>query len=121
MKIQGVDGGTLRDVAVDDSGRVVLSPTSGTSTVADGSGTIAAGGTAQNLFGGATPATGFSIYNPGTSSLWFSKSGTAAPSSAGSTELAPGGLYETPPEYTPNHAISIYGGVTGQPFTAERW
>ncbi len=122
MKIQGVDGGTLRDVLVDSSGRVVLSPTSGTNTVVDGSGTITTGGAAQNLFGGTVPAAGFEIYNPhGSDSLWISKQGTAAPNTSGSIEVPPGGMYTTPQAYVPNHVISIYGGTTGQPFTAERW
>ncbi len=122
MKIQGVDGSTLRDVLVDSSGRVILSPTSGTSTVVDGSGTITTGGMAQNLFSGATPSAGFEIYNPHASaSLWISKTGTAAPNAAGSIEIVPGGMYVTPPGYIPNHAVSIYGATTSQPFTAERW
>lgn len=122
MKIQGVDGGTLRDVAVDSSGRVILSPTSGASTVVDGSGTITTGGAAQSLFGGAVPAAGFEIYNPHASaSLWISKQGTATPNTAGSIEIAPGAMYVTPPGYVPNHAVSVYGVITGQPFTAERW
>lgn len=123
MKISGVDSSAEgHDVLVDTSGRLIISPTSGGSTVVDGSGTITLGGTAQNLFGGTIPAAGFEIYNPSASySLWISKSGTAAPNAAGSIELQPGALYTTPKGYTPNHAINIYGSQTSQPFTAERW
>jgi len=122
MKISGVDSlAEGHDVLVDTSGRLIISPTPGASTVVDGSGTITTGGTAQNLFTGTTPVAGFAVGNPGTTSLWISKSTTAAPNAAGSVEVAPGMLYETPSEYTPNHAVSIYGATTGQPFTAERW
>jgi len=87
----------------------------------DGSTTITAGGTAQNLFGGVTPNK-YGIYNPhATQDLWVSDSTTAAPNAAGSIRVpANGGWYETPSWYVPLGAVSIYGAVTGQPVTARR-
>ncbi len=91
-------------------------------TASDGSGTITTGGTAQNLFAGATPAHGFSIFNcDATNDLWFSLSTTAAPNTAGSFLLAASACYEFPSAAFPFHAISIYGAVTGQQFTAIKW
>lgn len=85
--------------------------------------TIAAGGVAQNLFGGATPTNGWAIYNPDASNdLWVSDSTTAAANGQGSIKVAAnGGGYETPPGYKPSHAVSIIGAVTGQKITACRW
>jgi hypothetical protein len=89
----------------------------------DGSTTIATGGTAQNLFAGATPVNGWAIYNPdATNDLWVSDSNTAAANGGGSIRVvANGGGYETPVGYKPLGAVSIVGAVTGQKITARRW
>lgn len=89
----------------------------------DGSGTITTGATAQNLFAGTAPANGFAVYNPDpTNDLWVSDSTTAAANAVGSIRCAAnGGGYETPPNSKPLGVVSIFGGVTGQKFTARRW
>lgn len=89
----------------------------------DGSTTITAGGTAQNLFAGVTPANGFAVYNPNSSDdLWVSDSTTAAPNGVGSIRVAAnGGGYESPNNYKPIGAISVYGPTTGDAVTARRW
>ena len=94
-----------------------------TDTGSDGSASITTGGTAQNLFGSATPANGFAIYNPNsTNDLWVSDSTTASANGQGSLRVpANGGSYETPPGYKPMGAISIVGAVTSQKITARRW
>lgn len=92
-----------------------------TATAADNS--IAAGGTAQQIFGSTIPADGYGVYNPdAVNDLWVSDSGTAAPNASGSIRVAAnGGWYETPVTYKPVGAPSIYGAVTGQFYTARRW
>jgi hypothetical protein len=91
-------------------------------TAADGSGSITLGGTAQNLFGGNTPANGFAVYNPdATNTLWISLSTTAAANGQGSIPILPNGGYETPPDVKPFQAISIVGAQTAQKFTAMQW
>ena len=90
-------------------------------TPVSGSGTITLGGTAQNLFGGTIPISGFEVSNPGTASLWISKSSEASPGGQDSIEIPPGAVYTTPTGYSPNHSVSIYGATTGQSFMAERW
>lgn len=92
-------------------------------TGSDGSGTITAGGTAQNLFAGATPTNGFEVINPDASEdLWVSLSTTAAPNASGSIRVAAnGGAYSTPLGMKPWHAISIVGATTGHKFTAAKW
>lgn len=94
-----------------------------TGTAIDGSTTIASGGTAQTLFGGATPSNGFAIYNPdSTNDLWVSDSTTAAANGQGSLRVpANGGSYETPGSYKPIGAVSVIGAVTSQKITARRW
>jgi hypothetical protein len=89
----------------------------------DGSSTITAGGTAQNMFGAATPTNGFEVCNVDLAEdLWISLSTTAAPNAAGSIRIAPnGGCYSSPPGMKPFHAISIYGATTGHKFTATQW
>jgi hypothetical protein len=88
-----------------------------------GSTSITAGGTAQNLFGGATPTNGFEVCNPDASNdLWISDETTAAANGQGSIRVAAnGGSYTTPPGYRPIGAVSIVGAVTGQKITARKW
>lgn len=92
-------------------------------TTTDGSTTLTTGGTAQNLFGGTTPANGFSICNPDpTNDLWVSDSTTALANGMGSIRIAAnGGYYTTEAGQKPLGAISIVGTVTGQKITARRW
>lgn len=92
-------------------------------TSTDGSTTITAGGTAQNLFSGATPAHGFEICNPGTvDDLWVSDSTTAAANNTGSYRVAlNGGCYVTPAGRLPIGAVSIVGATTGDKITARSW
>jgi len=92
-------------------------------TGVDGSSTITAGGTAQDLFSSATPTNGFAVYNPDASEdLWISLSTTAVANGAGCIRIAAnGGGYETPPNMKPFHAISIVGATTGHKFTAIKW
>ena len=114
-------------------------PTAGTGTVStldavlavlpqaasgtDASSTITSGGTAQNLFSGATPANGFLVFNSdATEDLWISMSTTALANGTGSIRLAAnGGGYETPLAMRPFHAVSIVGTTTGHEFTAISW
>lgn len=88
-----------------------------------GDATVAAGGTAQNLFGGATPANGFSVANPNLADdCWISDSVTAAVNGRGSYRLAAnGGEYDTPPAYKPVGAVSAICPTTGDVLTARRW
>ncbi|MBV9861898.1 MAG: hypothetical protein JO267_07095 [Alphaproteobacteria bacterium] len=88
---------------------------------ADGSGTIGTGGSAQTLFGGIVPITGFLVQNNSAGTLWVSEVGVAAAGGASIQIAANGGLFVTPPGYKPAGAISLYGATTGQAFTARRW
>jgi hypothetical protein len=86
----------------------------------DGSGTVAAGGTAQSLFGGIAPANGFLVQNNSSAALWVSDTGAASTGGA-SIQIAPnGGLFATPSGYKPAGAVSLYRATTGQAFAARR-
>jgi hypothetical protein len=86
----------------------------------DGSGMIATGGTAQQLFGGVVPANGWLVCNNSSAALYVSDVGTAAPGGS-SIQIAPGLTFWTPSGYRPGGAVSIYGGTSGQGFAARRW
>lgn len=87
-----------------------------------GDGSIVTGGTAQALFGGATPANGWKVANPDPAEdLWVSDSGAAAPNGAGSYRLPAGGVLTTEPGERPCGPVSVYGATTGHAITARSW
>src|SRR5260370_11706589 len=67
----------------------------------DGSGTIAAGGSAQALFGGVVPANGFLVQNNSSAALWLSDVGAAAARGASIQTGANGGAFAPPAAATP--------------------
>jgi len=87
----------------------------------DGSGTVAAGGSAQTLFGGAVPQNGFLVQNNSSAALWVSDVGAASAGGASIQIAANGGVFATPSGYKPAGAVSLYGATTGQSFAARRW
>jgi hypothetical protein len=87
----------------------------------DGSGTVAAGGSAQTLFGGIVPTNGYLVQNNSSGPLWISDVGGASAGGASIQLAANGGIFATPSGYQPAGAISLYGATTGQAFAARRW
>jgi len=87
----------------------------------DGSGTLAAGGSAQTLFGGIVPANGFLVQNNSSATLWISDVGAAANGGASIQVAANGGIFATPSGYKPAGAVSLFGATTGQAFAARSW
>jgi hypothetical protein len=87
----------------------------------DGSGAVAAGGSAQALFGGIAPVNGFLVQNNSSAALWVSDVGTAAAGGASIQIAANGGVFATPSGYKPAGAVSLFGATTGQAFAARRW
>jgi len=88
---------------------------------ADGSGMIATGGTAQLLFGGIVPPTGYLIQNLSADYLYLSDVGNAAPAGAALMIAPGGGYFETPANYRSVGPISLYGATAGQVFAARYW
>jgi len=91
------------------------------SAASDGSGAVAAGGSAQTLFGGVVPVNGFLVQNNSSSALWICDVGTASAGGASIQLAANGGLFQTPSGYKPAGAVSLFGATTGQAFAARRW
>jgi hypothetical protein len=91
------------------------------SAASDGSGTVASGGNAQTLFGGAVPANGFLVQNNSSAVLWICDTGAASNGGASLQLAANGGIFVTPSGYKPAGPVSLYGGTTGQAFAARRW
>jgi hypothetical protein len=89
--------------------------------VSDGSGTITAGGTAQNLFGGTTPVNGYLVQNTSNAVMWINDTGAAATAGGSSFVINPASEIVSPPGYKPPGALSIFCATTGQTFAARKW
>ena len=87
----------------------------------DGSGTIACGCSAQLLFGGIVPKSGYLICNNSAHPLYVSDVGQATPGGGTAILIPPHGTFITPPGYAAPQAVSLYGPTTGQSFAARYW
>lgn len=90
-------------------------------TLTNRSGTIAAGGTAQQLMPANTARRGFKLQNLSAGDLWIREDGSAATAAAPSIKLVSGGYYEPPPSGVTDAAVSVIGATTGQAFSAWEW
>lgn len=113
----GGGGGGLTDAELRASPVAV---TTAAGTLADRSGTITAGGTAQQLMASNASRKGFSVQNVSSGDLWVRETGTAAAAQP-SLKLAPGAYFETPAGYGSVGAVSVFGATTGQAFCAREW
>ena len=88
----------------------------------DLSGTIIAGGTAQDLVApDVTPRfpLRIQVQNLGSADLWVREDGTAS-AGAGSIKIPPGAVYESPCGSS-SASASIFSTLTGHAFTARRY
>jgi len=90
------------------------------STSADRGGTIAAGGTAQQMMAANTARRGFLIQNQSTGDLYINGLSSAAANQS-SLRIPAGALYETSPHHSGTGAVSIFGATTGQAFYAREF
>jgi hypothetical protein len=110
---QGLTDAQLRATAV------TIKPQGGTLT--DRSGTITAGGTAQQLMAANAARIGFAIQNLSTTAdLWINTPGTAAASQP-SIKLLPGAYFEAPAGFGAVGAISVFSATTGVAFSAREY
>lgn len=115
----GGDGDGLTDAELRASPVVVTSQAGVTLTNISGS--LTAGGTAQNAAGANSSRRGFFIQNiHASSSLWISTLATAVADQP-SIEIKPGALYESPPGGCGGGAISVIGATTGQKWVGREW
>lgn len=84
----------------------------------DRSGTIAAGGTSQQVAAALSTRKWLVVQNLSAEDLYLNF-GTAAVQTQPSIRLAPGGSYENPPHFCPSGTINIIGATTGSVFTAK--
>lgn len=89
-------------------------------TYTDRSGTIAAGGTRQQLAASNASRKGFFIQNNSTGNLWINF-GVNAVQSQPSLLLLPNAYFEIPEHGVSTAALDIVGPTTGQTFTAKEW
>ena len=94
--------------------------TSAEAKTKNASGTIIAGGTAQELMAANKGRGGFWIQNVSDGDLWINELGTAAAAQP-SMKLAAGALYESPVTGCTANAISIFGATTAKAFSAREW
>jgi hypothetical protein len=85
------------------------------------SGSITAGGTAQQLMPANAARLGWSIQNHSTGDLWVNDVGGTAAAIQPSIQVPSGALYESPPGCAPTSSISVFGATTGARFAAREW
>lgn len=100
--------------SVDASGNPVSGGSSSLPAGTNRSGTIATGGTAQQLAPANASRAFLKGQNTSTGDLWINESGSAASSSSPSYRVIAGGTFAV----NTNQAISIWGATTGQSFSA---
>jgi len=88
-------------------------------TITNRSGTIATGGTAQQLMEANAGRGGWSIQNQSGADLWVNPFETATIGTG--VKVLAGALYEAPQNAQGVGAISIIGATTGQAFYAMEW
>lgn len=84
------------------------------------SGTVTAGGTAQNAAAANAARVGFWIMNLSAGDLWISTLAAAAASQP-ALKLTAGTYYEAPPGGAGTGAISVFGATTGQAWAGREW
>ncbi|MGU3386938.1 hypothetical protein ACLBYG_20675 [Methylobacterium sp. D53M] len=89
-------------------------------TATSHSGTIAAGGTAQQLMAANASRRGFVVQNQSSGDLYVNGLGTAT-ADQNSLKIAAGDFYETSVQHVGTGAVSIIGATTGQAFYAREY
>jgi len=82
----------------------------------DRSGSIATGGTAQNVATANADRRGFTLQNTSDAEMRVTESGTAATGTTG-YQVLPGGRFTA----STSKAISVFGATTGKTFAATEW
>lgn len=89
------------------------------SPLADGSGSITTGGTAQTVFAANTNRRYLYIQNNSTAALWINFT-TTATTSQPSIQIAAGADFVMDGSFVSTELVSIVGATTGQTFTAKQ-
>lgn len=115
--------GEQRDLRVDSTGALAISSIGADGQASnplpagtDRSGTIATGGTAQNVAAANTARRGPDFQNTSDTEMRVTENGTAATATTGFQVLA-GGAFRA----RTNRAISVFCATTGKAFAATEW
>ena len=92
-----------------------------TVTITDRSGTIAAGGIAQQLAPANGTRRGLRIMNISSGDLWINDKGMLATPSQPSFKIPANSMYENPINGVSGAILSVFGSATGQAFEACEW
>jgi hypothetical protein len=118
-RVEALDGATV--TATLDAAQLPLPVHTVGVPLTDRSGTIAAGGTSQQLMAANAARRGLFVQNhSATDSLWIDETGSAEQGQP-SIRIPPGAMYETPAGGCPLSAVAIVGPTLGQAFTAREW
>ena len=97
--------------------QIATNTTGGSGGDTDRSGTIAAGGTAQQAMAANSVRKHFFFQNLSDTDMWVRWTGTASAGAGSVLVKAGGGSYENPPNFCPTGAISIFCVTTGKAYT----
>ncbi len=111
---------TLYDTAGSPLAAAAPTPVPTRGNAVDRSGTIALGGTSQQLMAANATRVYFLIENVSTGDLWFNY-GIAAVVGQPSIKIPAGGSYENPPHFVDPRAINIIGATTTAPFVSKEF
>lgn len=129
-RVPGAGGNSLT-LATSNAGQAVISSatfaggvngsaaTAGGGALLDGSGTITAGGAAQQIFAARPNRIYLFVQNLSAHNLYVNL-GAVATGGAGSIILVPNGSIVYENAFVPNGLVSIYGATTADPFTAKQ-
>lgn len=107
-------------VKVTANNAMKVAPTGNAVSTSSISGTITAGGTAQQIAAANANRQGFMLQNQSSDDLYFTTLTTAVMGQP-SFRIEPGQTYESAAHGVPAGAISIIGGTTGQAFAGREW
>lgn len=124
LQIGGSDGTDLRALLMDALGRPIITATG---TLTDGSGSIAAAGTSQQVFAAKTDRRYFIVQNPASASSQgiataeplFVNFGAAATETEPSIELSPGDIFAMEDGFIDTEAINVIAATVGHKFTSK--
>jgi len=121
IMVAGSDGTDLRALATNATGNLQVTALLSGGAVTDGSGTVATGGTSQQIFASNTSRQFLMVINPPTATeLLYVNTGAAASTTAGSSYPIPiGGNLTFDSGFVPTGTVNVTAVTTGHAFIAK--
>lgn len=115
-----LSGAVLSGGTNSPAGAIVVTPTPAAGALTDGSGTLTAGGTSQQVFAANTSRKYLLVQNNSAEAMWVNF-GVAAVTTQPSIQLGPnGGSIEYEDNFVPSGTVNIIGATTSDVFTAKQ-